>query len=162
VELARRYSNQLPLLADLSSAWQALRRELINPTTDDTLAPRSVVHPPRPPAQRESPRRARRRLTDAEVQALLKAYQAGTSSLNLAKSYGISKQKVLSLLAQHGVERRCQPMTESQVAEAKRLYESGLSVSAISQRLGVPWTTVQRALRRTGAEMRPRGRLPHV
>ena len=148
------------MLADLSSTWQALRRELLNPTTDDALVPRSVVHPPRPSGTRRvTTRRTRRRLSENDVRAIICHYQSGISSAKIAKSYGIGKQTVLGLLKQHGVQRRCQPMTGSQVAEAKRLYETGLSVSAVSQLLEVPWTTVERALRRAGAAMRPRGRL---
>lgn len=64
VELARRYSNRPTLLADLSRTWHELQHELVSPTVDDTLTPRSVEHP-------ESTRRKRSHLTDADVQGLL-------------------------------------------------------------------------------------------
>jgi hypothetical protein len=73
-------------------------------------------------------------------------------------TYNISKTGVLALLASRSVTMRHQPITQSQLAEATQLYETGLSLAALSKQLGVPHETLRRGLVEAGIAMRPRGR----
>jgi IS30 family transposase len=51
---------------------------------------------------------------------------------------------------------RRHPLSEQELAQARRLYESGLSLVKVSKRIGRHHTTVHLALRRAGVTMRPR------
>jgi len=51
---------------------------------------------------------------------------------------------------------RRQPLTDQELAEARQLYESGLSLVAVGDRIGRHHTTVHLSLRRAGVPMRPR------
>jgi uncharacterized protein (DUF433 family) len=144
VELSRRYSNHPQLLEQLATTWQRLETEQWQPTVDEALVPKSAG---------TRPHALSRRLTPVAVAALLADYQAGASSLELARRYGVGKASVLALLDRHNVPRRHQPMTQQQVARPS-LYESGLSVAAVSNKLGVPARTVHRTLQRAGVQMR--------
>jgi len=149
VELARRYSNRPASSVDLARTWSELQRELgSDATPDDTLRLRSAT------AQPGRPHALSRRLAPDTVSQLVSDYRAGASSLQLARRYGISKASVLAVLDQHGVKRRHQPLTGEQVDEAIELYESGLSVEAVSKRLGTAGRTVHRSLTRAGVAMR--------
>jgi transposase-like protein len=82
------------------------------------------------------PRRVNRRLSKAEFAQLVADYQAGTSTRNLASTYGISKASVTKVLTQHGVQRRFQGLSPVQSAEAARLYKAGGSVVQVAESLG--------------------------
>jgi hypothetical protein len=93
---------------------------------------------------------------DASIPAQIVAdYGAGMPTTQLTVKYGLSKASVLRLLHEAGVEMRRQPFSEQEVAEAVRLYASGLSVAAISARLGGHPSKVWRALRAGGVILRP-------
>lgn len=156
VELARRYSNLPTVLSDMTRTWRELRREVgATATSNDTLVLRSATrHPGRPYA-------LSRRLAPEVVEAIIADYRTGSTCVELARRYKISKTSVLGLLDSHDIERRHQPMTLEQIAEAALLYESGLSVAAVGLRLGIPPRTVHRTLTREGVPMRDRhGRPP--
>jgi hypothetical protein len=51
-------------------------------------------------------------------------------------------------------------MHAPQLAEARRLYESGMSTIAIGEAMGFDHQTVRKHLKRAGAEIRRRGRVP--
>ena len=66
---------------------------------------------------------------------------------------------VLSLPTEkrHGVARRYRILTPQDIDAAVRLYESGLSLVAVGERLGVNVSTILNALRTTGVQVRPVG-----
>jgi len=88
------------------------------------------------------------------------AYEAGASVPKLQQRFGSSKSAVVSILREHGVEMRRQPMDEAQLARVIELYESGLSIRQVAAQLGLPKTTVQNALAKTDVVMRPAVRTP--
>jgi hypothetical protein len=53
---------------------------------------------------------------------------------------------------------RNQPITQEQLAEATKLYTTGLSLATLSKQLGVPRETIRRGLISAGVTMRQRGR----
>jgi predicted DNA-binding protein YlxM (UPF0122 family) len=50
---------------------------------------------------------------------------------------------------------RCQPLTGKQVAQAKRLYKSGLSLSEVSEQMSVNQETMRVAIIAAGVKLRP-------
>ena len=68
--------------------------------------------------------------------------EAGTPTTKLAVIFNLSKGAVLTLLHEAGISMRQQLLTAKELANARRLYESGLSLVAISERIGRHNTTV--------------------
>ncbi|WP_100464089.1 helix-turn-helix domain-containing protein [Mycobacteroides abscessus] len=141
----QRYSN----LDTVSKIFQKLcTAGLITP--DGKLAYRSD-RSPEPIAQ---PFKLSQRLDASVVNELIKQYESGKSSYELAKVYGINKGSVIKLLRQAGITIRNQGLTSQKIAEATQLYESGLSLANIGTRFGVDHGTVWRALKKQGVTMR--------
>jgi hypothetical protein len=99
----------------------------------------------------------KRRLGPAKIEELVAAYGSGQTAPQLMATYNISKTGVLTLLASRGVTMRNQPITQSELAEATKLYTRGLSLAALSKQLGVPHETIRRGLISAGVAMRNRG-----
>lgn len=95
------------------------------------------------------------RLGAEALDQLIIDYQAGLTGPELQSRYGLSKGSVLRLLHEAGVQLRRQPVRGGQLAEMVALYESGLSIRQVAAELGLPKTTVQDALPRSGVAMRP-------
>jgi uncharacterized protein YerC len=64
---------------------------------------------------------------------------------------------MLRLLKQEGVKMRYQSLTAEQVAQVVHLYKAGNSIYAIEDATGVSKTSVARALKNEGVQMRGRG-----
>ncbi len=113
--------------------------------------------PGRPPAKTNTkvaqPRRLDRRLSAATIAELAAAYEAGTSTPEMCKRYGLSKGGVLKLLREAGVEMRKQAMTDEQIELAVRLHQRGLGYAEIGRRIGKAKSTVRAAV--TGASPGP-------
>ena len=70
-------------------------------------------------------------------------YDRGTPTTALCRQYKLSKGFGAEDLAGAGVQLRHRPMTEAQIAAAKVLYiDEGLSLSQVTERIEVPWSTV--------------------
>lgn len=105
----------------------------------------------------EPVRALRRRLSPEMRQEIVARYLSGENSLPLSRAYGVSKTGLLDLLRREGVELRRRPITESDARWAARLYESGMSISEVVEQIGYSFSTVRRALHRSGVAMRPKG-----
>lgn len=93
---------------------------------------------------------------NAEQQAEVVArYGAGETSTVLAEEFAVAKSTILRVLRDARVVVRRQPMTPEQVSEAARLYDSGLSLSQVAERLRVNQETMRVAIRRFGVVLRP-------
>ena len=101
--------------------------------------------------------RSRTNLTREQVEQLVARYRAGAQTTELMQEFGISKSAVLRWLQTAEVSMRRQPLTSDEVSAARRRYEEGSSLAAISKALGLPRETVRRALIANGVVMRPRG-----
>jgi len=90
---------------------------------------------------------------------MVAAYQVGATTKELASEYRIHRDTVSIYLRRRGEPRRHEPMGPEEVALAEKLYESGLSLVKISERLGPAPNTIRRVLMAEGVEMRDcRGR----
>lgn len=95
------------------------------------------------------------RVSDEQVVAIRRAYEAGTTQVVLAGLYGISQKTVSSLVV--GRSRRAaggpittgrrQKLTDDDVAEMRRLAREGNSFGALATRFGVSPPTVTGAVR---------------
>lgn len=74
----------------------------------------------------------RRRLTGAQIDAIVAKYQSGVGAPRLCDEYGTSKPSMLELLHERGVGMRRQPLTKTQRAEAARLDEEGRAIKPIA------------------------------
>jgi hypothetical protein len=80
---------------------------------------------------------------------------AGDSSVQIARSIGVIKTGMLSLLRRRGVTiRQRRSLTPEQVVEAARLYKSGLYLRQVAEQFDVSTEQVRTALRRHGVVMR--------
>jgi DNA invertase Pin-like site-specific DNA recombinase len=93
-----------------------------------------------------SPPPVRKRLPKSVHREIIAAYQAGSTTRQLAQVYGASKTSIQHILHAEGITLRRQPLTPDQAREAKRLYATGLSTYAIAKQFGVVQSTVWRAL----------------
>ncbi|GAA2021896.1 hypothetical protein GCM10009819_00510 [Agromyces tropicus] len=100
-------------------------------------------------------RRSWKRLGDEQRAHVVARYEAGETSTALATGYGVAKSTILSILRANSAVVRRQPLTAEQVSEAARLYESGLSLSQVAERLTVNQETMRVAILAAGVTLRP-------
>jgi hypothetical protein len=86
---------------------------------------------------------------------LVADYEIGLPTTELTTRYGLAKGTVLRLIEEAGIPMRRQGLSQDVAEQARLLYESGLSVAAVGDRLGQAPTSVARALRRIGVTLRP-------
>ncbi|TFH57046.1 helix-turn-helix domain-containing protein [Glutamicibacter arilaitensis] len=86
------------------------------------------------------------RLTEAQIQDVLRRYEAGEASAKVGKAFGISKTTVISILNEHGIAIRKLGLTDRQKRQASRLRQSGLALNEIARQLGVSYGAAQRFL----------------
>jgi IS30 family transposase len=90
--------------------------------------------------------RRRSRLTKQQNEQIATLYEAGRTPTQIAKEIGTTPGTVHHRLNRMGVERRPLGMTASQVAEAVRLREQGISVQQIASQLGFAYNTIRKEL----------------
>lgn len=93
---------------------------------------------------------------------IVAAYEAGATTTELRHEFGLSQGGVVGVLKRHKVTTRFQGLSESEATEARDLYESGLSLTKVGEKLDRAPNTVRKALLRAGVRMRARGRNRHV
>jgi transposase len=98
------------------------------------------------------------KLTPAELDELVVAYQAGASLRALSRRFQVHEQTVRRQLQQRGVRLRhgAKGVSAEQLAELAVAYESGRSTYELAGELGVSADTVQRLLRQSGVQLRGR------
>lgn len=99
-------------------------------------------------------KRSWNRLSDEVRTTVAERYAAGETTTVLAQEYGVAKSTVLGILRSNRVVVRRQPLTLEQVGETARLYESGLSLSQVAERVGVNQETMRVAILKAGAGLR--------
>ena len=84
------------------------------------------------------------RLTEDEIQAVLRRYEAGEASATVGKAFGISKTTVISILNEHGIAIRKLGLTDKQKQQATRLRQSGLTLNEVARQIGSNYSATQR------------------
>gem|GEM_PF-2082087 len=99
-------------------------------------------------------RQRQRRLNEAQALLMGTKYQTGATVYQLAKEFDISRHTVSERLKRLGIPLRGQ-LTESAIVDSMvDLYQSGLSLAAVSQKLGTSPGTVHNHLKRRLVQMR--------
>ena len=92
-------------------------------------------------------REAGRRLTLGAVDQLVEAHAAGATAGVLGREFGVHRSTVVLHLRRRGVPPVTQPrMSQAEIAEAARLWESGLTLAEVSATLGWSATAIRRPL----------------
>ena len=92
-------------------------------------------------------------LTEPQKQQIILRYEAGESSVSIAKSLGCSKTFVLRLLRQAGIKRRSNSEAQGGVGSAQELlvcsrYLEGITSKEVGKEFGLSGTTVLAILER--------------
>ena len=103
-------------------------------------------------------RSLRRRLSPREIENLIARYNAGSSLRALSLEYCISRSGLRHLLLGEGVALRAHGITSEDAEEAVRLYESGLTIRQVAERIGSSFGTVRTALHEHEVVMRTSGK----
>ncbi len=107
--------------------------------------------------EKRQPRQHQRRLRGAEQEELADRYRSGETVNALAETFDITRQTVSKILDRHDVPRRYRLLADADISEASQLYEQGLSLAAVGERLGISARTVLNAFRKVGFATRPVG-----
>lgn len=91
---------------------------------------------------------------DAQAE-VVRRYTNNETSTALALDFNVAKSTILRILRENSVVVRRQPLTGKQVTMAKRLYESGLSLSEVADQMFVNQETMRVAIIHAGVELRP-------
>lgn len=101
-------------------------------------------------------RRLHRRFSKSEVQTLVARYEAGESVSNLSRELNTTRQALRSLLTDEGVSLRRRGMLQADADKAVQLYEGGLTIDEVVNRVGYSYGVVNRMLHKRGVKVRPR------
>jgi hypothetical protein len=99
-----------------------------------------------------------KRLGAKKVEDIFQRYGSGESATMIAKDLGVAPSALLRLLSEKKVVVRKHGLTPQQDAALAREYEAGSSMAELEKKHQLSHSTVSRALHRSGAEIRNRGR----
>lgn len=116
----------------------------------------SIGDPPR--AFQPRVKRGWNHLSDEARAEVAMQYEAGDTTTQLAKDYGVAKSTIIGILRSRNVVVRRQSLSMEQVGEAARLYESGLSLSQVAVQVRVNQETMRVAIIQAGVQLRPPAR----
>ena len=100
-------------------------------------------------------RRKWNRLDDETRKEVAARYAAGETTTVLATEYGVAKSTVVGILRAQSVVVRRQARSGEQASEAARLYDSGLSLSEVAERMRINQETMRVATIAVGVSLRP-------
>jgi hypothetical protein len=86
---------------------------------------------------------------------MIKLYKAGAGIDKLSAQFKIHRTTVMKHLDRRSAPRRS-GVVERQLAEAKRLYEDGWSLTSVGEHFGVDGETVRQAFIHNDVPVRPR------
>lgn len=95
-------------------------------------------------------RRVRRRLSPDAIAQVVERYRAGATAAELGAEHGVSKNGMLKLLREQGVQIRGKSLPTAVVNQAKRLHERGVSMRQVAEQLGVSRTALRRNFQKMG------------
>lgn len=96
-------------------------------------------------------------MTDSQRCEVTRRYEAGESSTALAVEFHVDRRTGTRVVRAAGAKVRYRVVDNVDVDEARRLYESRLSLVAVGDRLGISARSVLTVLRLGGIRTRPVG-----
>lgn len=99
-------------------------------------------------------RQRQRRLTEDQVKQMVARYHEGATVYELAKEFSIRRATVSERPKKAGVSMRFQPPGNELIDSMVGLYQSGLPLAEVGDRVGTSPGTVHRHLRIHGVQMR--------
>lgn len=96
----------------------------------------------------------RHHLATHEIEELVADYQTGSTAKELGDRWGVHRTTVAALLKARGVQLRNRPLDEAELSSAIGLYQSGLSLATVGQRLARDPNSVRMVLLRAGVPRR--------
>ena len=99
-------------------------------------------------------RQRQKRLTDRQVLLLKDRYREGATVYQLAQEFDISRHTVSERLKKAGITMRGQSPGSELIDLMVKLYESGLSLADVRNRVGTSPGTVRHYLLTRGVQMR--------
>ena len=96
-------------------------------------------------------------LKPARTTDIAQLYQSGTTMREIAARVGISERQVAHRLRREGIVVHMPEWSTEEIAEMKRLYESGRSLDYIAEQLSSSHSIIRRQLAAQGVAIRGRG-----
>ncbi len=99
--------------------------------------------------------RTRVEITSAEQQRFVASYLAGKSTKQLERESGRSRTAISAALKQAGVEMRTfRKASPEEINQMITLYQSGLSLVSVAERVGYSEKTVWERLKKAGIQLK--------
>lgn len=99
------------------------------------------------------PHRAKQ-LNEVELKQAEELYLAGASVIDLARQFGVHRRTLSERLRARGISIRDTGIDQDSLQVAKRMYEGGSSLAAVSKIVGYSPNTIRTHLLRAGVGMR--------
>jgi lambda repressor-like predicted transcriptional regulator len=96
-----------------------------------------------------------RQMSPADVDELLRGWEAGFGVVRLAAQFGVHRHTVAKHLHDRGIDTN-EKLSPEAITEAAELYRAGWSLARLSDKYGISDGTVRRRLLEAGVTMRPR------
>lgn len=153
VDLPGRFSNPRPALRALIS------RVLRGPEGRGPRARQPERHDTRGSVVRKSVK-SQTRLSPAKRAELIADYVAGVPVEAIASKFRVHRAAVPELARRAGVPIREAGLPSWERGQAASLYEAGMTLAQVAERMSIDVDTVRAAVLAQGAQIRPRGRRP--
>lgn len=151
VDLPRRFSNKRPALKSL------IHRVLKGSEGRGQRGRSSGRYDARGPVAKNSVK-SQTRLTPEQRAELVADYEAGMPVKTIAAKYRVHRGTVPTFVSRAGGSLRTPGLDDDGRRRASALYEAGLTLAEVAERLAVDPKTVRDAVVGFGADIRPRGR----
>lgn len=100
--------------------------------------------------------RPKRTFRICEIDEMVVLYGQGKTVYEIADAFSCHRQTVSRQLKARGIRMRLGGMTPDQIEDARHLYESGMTLKAAGQAVGVSRDHVRKCLAEAGVELRSR------
>ena len=97
-----------------------------------------------------------KKLTDDEILQVIKDYQNGMNTYQLADKYGCYRVNISAQLKRQNIEVTTRKINFQNIAEIIRLYEGGMNTTQLAKQFDVACPTIIKYLHKNGVKMRTR------
>jgi uncharacterized protein (DUF433 family) len=117
-----------------------------------------IIHDEQIPTKRPEPaaRQRQRHLIPADAVALVQAYQAGSTVIELADQYGVHRTTVSAWIDRLAIPTRKRGLHTDLLPTVIEQYQAGRSLAKLGEVYGCDSETIRTALKKAGVERRRR------